>query len=160
MHDFHHPLCWQSVTLLLLVIILRKIYRALNMETCTSFPSAPTSFLSGRFAWPIINNIQYSGPFKALYSLLPWEMCSIKHRLNFCGKHPAMACATINVRRLLVQISTTVCSQVLIHTAGWTGAMLNEKTLPKVLRHRISNLGSLSQESEALSLCKYIWWEW
>ena len=31
--------------------------------------------------------------------------------------------ATINVRRLLVHISTTVYNQVLIYTAEWTGAM-------------------------------------
>ena len=29
-------------------------------------------------------------PLRALYTLLPWQNCSIKHHLNFSGKHPAM----------------------------------------------------------------------
>ena len=41
------------------------------------------------------------------------QTCSIEHHLN----------TAINAWRLLIQISTTVYNQVLVHTAEWTGAM-------------------------------------
>ena len=69
----------------------------------------------------IYRSIQSSEPFKALYTLLPWQTCSLRHHLGFSGKHPAIC--TINVRRLIVHISTHVYSQVLIYTAEWTGVM-------------------------------------
>ncbi|KAK2176858.1 hypothetical protein NP493_625g00039 [Ridgeia piscesae] len=41
---------------------------------------------------------------KALYTLLPWQTCSIRHHLKFSGKHPAIC-------------YNYVYSQVLIYTA-------------------------------------------
>ena len=46
---------------------------------------------------------------KALYSLLPWQPCSLKNHLIL----EASSFAAINARRLLLQIYSTVCSQVL-----------------------------------------------
>ena len=57
--------------------------------------------------------------------------------------------ATINARRLLVHISTTVCSQVLIYTAGRTGAM-RAKTPAFNTAAQDSNPGLLARECEAL----------
>ena len=45
--------------------------------------------------------------------------CSIRHHLVFSGKHSAFYFATTTH----IQIFTIMCSQVLIHTAEWTGAM-------------------------------------
>ena len=62
--------------------------------------------------------------------------------------------AAINALRLLIQISTTVYSQVLSHTAEWTGAMQSEK-LPKICHTAAAkdlNLCSLSWEPNTLTL--------
>ena len=59
-------------------------------------PSAPPS--KGKFLY----SIQSSGPFEALYTLLPRQICSLRHHRGFSGKHPAIT--TTNARRLLIHI--------------------------------------------------------
>ena len=68
----------------------------------------------------IKRSIQSSGPFKALYTLPPWQ--TVHSDTISASLRSIQSYATINARMLFVHISTTVYSQVLIYTAEWTGA--------------------------------------
>ena len=63
--------------------------------------------------YPVLGTVQSALHFT------PWQTCSFQLHLNFSGKHSAML--------QLLQISTSVCSQVLIYTAEWTVAMWDER---------------------------------
>ena len=57
----------------------------------------------------------------------PWQTCSFRHQFVFSGKHSRHAAIA---QRLFTHISTTVYSQVLIHTAESTEASWRERKCP------------------------------
>ena len=66
--------------------------------------------------YPVLGTIQSALHFTSLTDLFTQTTIS-------ASRGSIQPYATINVRRLLVYISTTVYSQLLIYTAEWTGAM-------------------------------------
>ena len=79
---------------------------------------------------------------KMLYTLLPWQICSIKHHLNFSGKYPAM-----------LKLMCEGCSYKYPPLSISTHSMWSEKTCPRFhMAAQDSNWGPLSEESETVPL--------
>ena len=90
--------------------------------------------------------------FKALYTLLPWQTCSLRHHFDFSGKHPPYA--TLNVQRLLVHITTTVymVRYSFIQLSGLEQCRLKKLAQGFNTVVQVSNPGSRSRESDVLPL--------
>ena len=101
----------------------------------------------GKFLFSAVTNHQDSSKRFTLYF---WQTCSIKHHFSYFAKHPALL-QLLREGYSRTQISTTIYSQVLIHTAEWTGAMSSENTCPMfyTAQHRI-RARVLSVESSKL----------
>ena len=88
----------------------------------------------GKFSYSTVSGPQDCS--KRFYTLLPRSVHSDTISTSLGSIQPYV---TINARRLLIHISTTVYNWVLIYTAERNGAISSKTNLPKVLtlQHRI-----------------------
>ena len=106
----------------------------------------------GKFLYSAVSGPQDSS--KCFHTLLPWQTCSIKHCLNFSGKHPTICYNNI--------ITCEDCSYTYppLSIARYSFTQLSELEQCRVKKlaqgfntaAQDSNPGSLSRESKALPL--------
>ena len=105
----------------------------------------------GVFIW---RSIQYVGPLKALYTFCPpWQTCSFRHQLGFCGKHFSHAAITRNDQ--ITHISNTVyIARYSFIQLSQQGRQWKERKCPifETVAQRDSNPGSLDCEFGILPL--------
>ena len=103
---------------------LHSFWRMLNDELvslCLLCCKVNDSFLTAVHKMEIIHVIQYP-VLTTVQSTLHYPDRPVHSDTISASLGSIQPYATINARRLFVHISTTVCSQVLIYIAKWTGA--------------------------------------
>ena len=103
-------------------------FYSLNPWICLNEPvSVCDKSKKGKFLYSAVSSLQdRSKRFTLYFHDRPVHWDTISASLGNIQPY-----ATINARRLLIYVSTTVYSQILIYTAEWTGAMTSEKTCPR-----------------------------